>query len=982
MSTMMNESGSLWHKWDLHIHTNASDGKGSCQEILNEAKSKGISCIAVTDHHTVANVDIMKSLAEPMGISVISGVEFRTEYGKASVHMIGLFPDKYNGIKLDAEYIKENILNPLGITRTLIIQKGKEVLNDDDKDDDAYFKEGMFHVQVEFKKAATLIHKHHGLVTVHAGNKSNSIDKEMKHDGKAAYNVSIEDSLGPVKEELFKDGYIDICDITNPKDAVFYQTEFGKPSITTSDAHEVNEIGTNACWIKADLTFEGLRQIITEPDRVCFNTPDILERIRKSPDKFIRRLEIKRTQNASMPEKWFDNILIPTNPGLVAIIGNKGSGKSAITDIIALCADTTNQNWAFLTATKFRMPKPFNRSKQTEASIEWFDNSHSAIKTLDMQSDTTQPERVKYIPQNFLETLCTTEDDHQFENELKKIIFQYLEPAQRYGLNDLDSIINYLTRENTASCSEIQSRIKSINAEIIEKEAMLNPAYKAKLANELKYKQEQLSNAQTSKPTEVAKPSVDDNPEAKKAKEEIERIQESCKFYSQEIKRLQEERETTTKVIQDLVSSNEQLFRIYNQINTTKEELKPILQKVGLNIDDVLNVSYNSDLLTRSIKEQNDKLTNAGKELNTELSESTISRYEQTKNSLDEAKRKLSEPELEYQKYLKSKQEWEQMIEDIIGSPDKDGSIKNLQARIDYIDHQLAADLAAKIESRKLSVIELIQKKRQVLDTYNSLFEPIVKFIHEYHEELKDYPIEFDASFAIRNFIDIIFDFISQQSAGSYYGKEQGTARIKENIDNIDLTDIDSLVAFACLTNDELLHDRRDGQNCDRLVENQLKKGHTKQELYDFIYSMDYVIPFFQLKMNGKPLSSLSPGERGALLLLLYLFIDMDDKPLVIDQPEENLDNESVFNYLVHFIKAAKKKRQIIMVTHNPNLAVVCDADQIIQMKIDKLNGNEVSFEAGAIENPKMNKIIVDVLEGTYPAFHNRDCKYFDKSLI
>lgn len=83
------------------------------------------------------------------------------------------------------------------------------------------------------------------------------------------------------------------------------------------------------------------------------------------------------------------------------------------------------------------------------------------------------PERVKYIPQNFLETLCTTEDDHEFESELKKIIFQYLDPAQRFGFNDLDSIINYLTRENSASCYEIQSRIKAINADIIEKKPCL-----------------------------------------------------------------------------------------------------------------------------------------------------------------------------------------------------------------------------------------------------------------------------------------------------------------------------------------------------------------------------------------------------------------------------------------------------------------------------------------------------------------------------
>ena len=255
------------------------------------------------------------------------------------------------------------------------------------------------------------------------------------------------------------------------------------------------------------------------------------------------------------------------------------------------------------------------------------------------------------------------------------------------------------------------------------------------------------------------------------------------------------------------------------------------------------------------------------------------------------------------------------------------------------------------------------------------------KFIEEFHEELKDYPIQFDATFSIKDFGERFFDFVSQQASGSYYGKEQGASRLKENIDGINMSDIQQIVDFTALINHDLFHDKRDGQCSCRIVEDQLKKGHTKQELYDFIYGMDYIIPFFQLKMNDKPLSSLSPGERGALLLLLYLFIDMDDKPLIIDQPEENLDNESVFKYLVHFIKVAKQKRQIIMVTHNPNLAVVCDADQIIQMKIDKLKGNAVTFESGAIENPKINKIIVDILEGTYPAFHNRDCKYFDKSL-
>ena len=977
----MNEIGSTWHLWDLHLHTNASDGKGSCQQILDEAQKKGIACIAVTDHHTFANVDNMKILAEPMKIRVISGVEFRTEYGKSSVHMIGLFPDEYNGTKLDAKFLEENVLNYLGISRSKIIQKGREYLKKDNLSEDSYFKDGIFQVQVDFKKAADTIHQYGGLVTVHAGSKSNSIDREMRHEGNNAKNPSIEDSLGPVKEELFKGGYIDICDLTKPKEAYFYLNEFKKPSITTSDAHEVKDVGVNACWIKADLTFNGLKQILSEPERISYTEPDILTRIRKNPDKFIKRLQVRHTANATMPEIWFDNISIPINPGLVAVIGNKGSGKSAFTDIIALCANTTNQNWSFLTPEKFRMTKPYNRSKQTEASIQWADDSHSTIKTLDMSSDTTQPERVKYIPQNFLETLCTTEDDQQFEKELKKIIFQYLDSSNKFGLNDLDSIIDYLTHEVSESCNAIQSQISHINREIINLEGMLVPSYKERLDNELKYKQAQLTNTQSAKPKEVTKPSLDNNPQAKAIKEEIETTQETCKRIEDSVQKFSEERKDIVKAIQDISNSKDHLDRLTSQINSVKEEMRPLFRRNKIDIELVIAISFHPELIGAKIKELQVRLTYIENQLDESNPKSLQSQYITETQKLENLNKKLSQPELEYQKYLKDKDDWEKMLEEITGTPEKDGTIKNLQTRIEYINHNLVNDLSVKKEYRKQLVQNLMQKKLKVLETYNDLFAPIVKFIHDYHEELKDYPIEFDSTFSIRNF-DVFFDYISQQAAGSYYGKEQGMSRVKHIIDDTNMTEINSIVDFACRVNDDLLFDKRDGlNNTERIVETQLKRGHSKQELYDFIYGMGYVIPSFQLKMNGKPLSSLSPGERGALLLLLYLFIDMDDKPLIIDQPEENLDNESVYKYLVHFIKTAKTKRQIIMVTHNPNLAVVCDADQIIQMKIDKLDNNKVSYESGAIENPKINKIIVDILEGTYPAFHNRDSKYFDKSL-
>ncbi|ADV44602.1 hypothetical protein [Bacteroides helcogenes] len=56
---MMYEVGSLWNKWDLHIHTDASDGKIFCQEVLNEASANDLKCISNTDYHNVANIGIL-----------------------------------------------------------------------------------------------------------------------------------------------------------------------------------------------------------------------------------------------------------------------------------------------------------------------------------------------------------------------------------------------------------------------------------------------------------------------------------------------------------------------------------------------------------------------------------------------------------------------------------------------------------------------------------------------------------------------------------------------------------------------------------------------------------------------------------------------------------------------------------------------------------------------------------------------------------
>ena len=71
-----NTRGSEWSKWDLHVHTPASDGEGTPEEIVNEAITKGLSVIAITDHHTANGIDEIKAAAKDKPLTVISGIEF------------------------------------------------------------------------------------------------------------------------------------------------------------------------------------------------------------------------------------------------------------------------------------------------------------------------------------------------------------------------------------------------------------------------------------------------------------------------------------------------------------------------------------------------------------------------------------------------------------------------------------------------------------------------------------------------------------------------------------------------------------------------------------------------------------------------------------------------------------------------------------------------------------------------------------------
>jgi ABC-type enterochelin transport system ATPase subunit len=152
-----------------------------------------------------------------------------------------------------------------------------------------------------------------------------------------------------------------------------------------------------------------------------------------------------------------------------------------------------------------------------------------------------------------------------------------------------------------------------------------------------------------------------------------------------------------------------------------------------------------------------------------------------------------------------------------------------------------------------------------------------------------------------------------------------------------------------------------------------LRKGRRLTDVYDHLYGLEYLDAEYELRSDGRAITELSPGQKGTILLMFYLLIDQSGRPIALDQPDENLDNHTVHTLLRPAIRAAKANRQVIVVTHSPNLAVVGDADQVIVAESD---GKEFRYRSGSIENPVVRDLVVRVLEGTWPAFTDRARKY------
>ena len=935
------ERGSEWRRWDLHLHTASSYDykyKGKDADVLLcDALSKNeISAVAITDHFLI-DADRIKHLRTiAPDIVFFPGVELRTDKGGNNIHIILIFSDSSDLDILSADFDAWK----------------RDKAKSADSDETIYWT---------FEDIISFSMKHDALVTIHAGKKTNGIDKEITN-------------ALPYKQAMKADiaEHVHFFEVGRKQDEDEYRkfvftsvTE--KPIIMCSDNHDPRAYSVKEkLWIKADTTFEGLKQCVYQPkQRVYIGTiPPALDREKKNKRSNIASISVHRVDSPKHSDmQWFD-FNLQLNSGLVAIIGNKGSGKSALSDIIGqLCKCTTMNKAAFLNDHRFRKA-PNNFASDYMSTIVWGDG-HIEKMPLDLVDYGTSIEDAQYLPQQYIEDVCN-DMGSEFQSEIDRVIFSYVDPTERGSATNLNELVENRSASISLQISGIQREIEAINSRIIKLEDKMTSDYMKRISDSLSKMQETLKRHEKSKPTEVKKP--DPNDENEEYQKKLTLINDSIGILQEQLSQLKQELTDTNTAIEDVKTVIAKIEYLEQDIKDTQVIVDEFFDNHDIpDVDHQLVLSSPILALREYLSVLQAKRKKCLREIN---GDDSIEGLEAKITAENDKKAMLIETadteEKAYQKYLKDLDEWNIERTRIIGDENTDDTLAYFKKELKYIREDLKNDYSSARNKRDELLLNLFACKEQLMAVYQEIYAPVETEIDNLLGELED-RVVFDAEIqrVDKDFSDNALSFINQRHSGIFKGKTESHKLMDKILKSTDFRSKESLLAMI----NQIM------KAVDEDVDSSNKKISNKSGFYDYLYNLDYVGVTFKLKVGDRNLDELSPGERGIVLLIFYLALNKNSSPIIIDQPEDNLDNQSVYSKLVPCICTAKDRRQVIIVTHNPNIAVACDAEQIIYCEMNK-NEHNITYSSGSIENETVKQHVIDVLEGTMPAFDLRKRKY------
>ena len=926
---MIEFKGSKWYKCDLHLHTTASECFSNkdvtAEQWVDRAIEQGLHCVAVTDHNTPLGIKEIQAAAKDKPLTIFPGVEITCDTSK--IHLLILFdPSK-------GEEEVKSFLSKCDIEHTHYgKQDGVTQKNVIDVAQIATEKCNALVIPAHIDEFSGLYNLSHQILETFY-NRTDINAVQVVH--KAFYENNVPADFHNYLVSYYRNTRNTI-DITAWKKPVDLAKSKNLAILTFSDnphkpgdsRHGLWGIGSRFTWIKMDETpsLEGLRQAFLLPEHRVINDFEIKENDpNKQPDIWFKSLKVSGT---NLTKK--QDLEIDFNPQLNTIIGGRGSGKSSILRFIRGVFNRVVNLKDFDDLLKEQ--NLFYKKAETsikKETIGIFNPDTSVVEIEIVRKEVLYKivaSKISTVSSQLIEVFKWFDDSWVLVKDDDKDLLEIFE-FEQYSQKQIYEI----AKNPNALRERIDKAIPELQ-DVLER--------KGKIANEFLEARTSLRTKQGSigGKTKI-KTDLEDINNTLKAidKSGITTTIKSTDLFNEDHKPIK----SFTEIIDNLILDLEQVKKIFsippfdieNIQDSHREELENLIQ-----------------IASHSIVQQEKEL------------DKIILEIAKVKSTFD-----LAIQNSDWQKALSS-------LLTEIEEKKKELSESEIEALSMY--SQLKLDVIAK--QQDLKVIEDIEREITEINIHCTKL-------------LKDYVV------VCKEITKIRFTFISDHITDAnlkieikgFRNQDDFESQIRSIMSNDSSfgDDIEKLktLCFTGIVEDKI-------NVCKKAILDAHYKdlpsayfgGHLKNALRKLSPSQIDNIELFmpedeiivKYKPEGslgfKPLSTASAGQKTAAILTFLL--SFGDIPLLLDQPEDDLDNRLVYDLVVKGLKKAKEKRQIIVVTHNANIPVNGDAEYIISM--DSTTTDIKVLHSGTVENSSIKKEICDVMEGSEKAFQLRTERY------
>lgn len=987
--------GSEWSRWDLHVHTPLSivnqyqgDQEQAWNDFIDKLKNlpKDIKSIAICDYLFIDGYErVMQHRDELTNLDLIlPSIEFRldtfagTENNTKRHNYHVIFSNE-----VEPEIIKEQFLNGIQCgymlsnkeewkqnpTRRSLGDLGKMMKANAPQGNTIHRKSdleaGFDNITYSRKELEKLLER------------DPFRNKHLTAIGYTEWSSGKWDQSAAEKRNLILSSAFCLTNNDNEDTIQTHIEDLLKNKLNhrvlhSSDAHTFERLDKTKLWIKADNTFNGLRVALKEyEDRIFIGeTPPNL----KQDSEVIKSVAIKNSNG------WFeDDLKVELNPDMVSVIGGRGSGKTALVEMIAYAAGSFEEtDDTFIHKAKKHRSQSING---TEIELEW--RNGEVLKAV---IGTPQPSSqvVQYMPQKYVEKIVDPQNPEELTEQIEKVVFDALSEASKQGSSSF-------TELQAQVVSPISSSKDFASTQLFEKNQSINSMRKDIASIPQK-------RSESKKLSESVEAMIKTLPKLSKEDEAVHKNLEKLEAEKFKIeKKIADFKNELTNVEKVDTQSTEYI----EKLEKVSEWLNSSLEKLGVDetTRSALKIEFDDKLLQTTLTSLRTSIDTKIAKLKTgkkaevaaiidvkeeDLRHDNLNAYIK---DIDEQQKKLKAHQTSRARYISIKERIQQQTRK------KDA----LDKEIENLEKVTSPALAKALDERVnifASYFSLVNKEKSITE---ELYEPLEESLASDDESSKS-RLKFTAKivYDIKAQLEAGLSILDRSKRGSFRNPQQLNEALADFYDEISEASLDSeAVKIAIQKLEDKFKVDEDGEAIG--IKDQLRSSYDLGDFDNWLYNPDYYTISSSIQFDGIDINLLSPGQRGIVLLLLFLSIDSEDRrPLLIDQPEDNLDNLSVYTELIDSFRTKKKGRQIIIITHNPNLVVNTDSEQVV---VAKFNGDErplIKYKTGSLENKAELKIddandevengiieeVCDILEGGGTALNLRQGKYHMSEII